>query len=180
MDDIVSQWKILIVDDDLDNQMLAAEYMKYLGATVRTANDGVKGLEVLKDFEPTIILMDLSMPNMDGWTMFGEMQKDEALKRIPVIALTAHAMPQHEEQVKEAGFTGYVTKPFVFSRLLREIKHWLAEPEESDVTGQEGNPPTSGEAIKEAAADAVAPPPPTAQIEAPPVNPNPEAGTKNV
>ena len=81
MDDIVSQWKILIVDDDLDNQMLAAEYMKYLGATVRTANDGVKGLEVLKEFEPTIILLDLSMPNMDGWTMFGEMQKDEALKR---------------------------------------------------------------------------------------------------
>src|SRR5688500_12164602 len=174
MDDIVSQWKILIVDDDLDNQMLAAEYMKYLGATVRTANDGVKGMEVLKDFEPTIILMDLSMPNMDGWTMFGEMQKDEALKRIPVIALTAHAMPQHEEQVKEAGFTGYVTKPFVFSRLLREIKHWLAEPEESDATEQaaqeqaaqeraaqalEGDPPTSGEAVKEAAPDAVAPPP---------------------
>src|SRR5688500_10095694 len=155
MDDIVSQWKILIVDDDLDNQMLAAEYMKYLGATVRTANDGVKGLEVLKDFEPTIILMDLSMPIMDGWTMIGEVRKNEALKNIPVIALTAHAMPEVEGQVKEAVFTCYLINPFVFSRLLREIKQWLAAHDEAE---REHEKPAAEKAAPELAAPELAAP----------------------
>jgi CheY-like chemotaxis protein len=179
-DDIVLQWKVLIVDDDRDNLMLAAEYLTYLGATVHTATDGVSGMEALKEFEPTIILMDLSMPMMDGWAMIGEVRKIEALKNIPVIALTAHAMPEVEGQVKEAGFTGYVTKPFVFSRLLRELKHWVAEREKPAAekarseAERAGDPPGGGEVIEKEA-----PQPPTAEIAAPPVKSHPESGITN-
>ena len=168
-DDIVSQWKILIVDDDLDNQMLAAEYMKYLGATVRTASDGVSGLEILKDFAATIILMDLSMPIMDGWTMVGEVRKLDAFTNTPIIALTAHAMPEVEGQVKAAGFTGYVTKPFVFSRLLREIKHWLAEREMAADSSQTSTQEPTPEPVPVASEK---PAPPAADHQ-------PEGGTSN-
>src|SRR5690349_8829113 len=98
----VSQWRVLIVDDDADNLTLAAEYLKYVGANVRTATDGLEGLAAARDFMPTIILADLSMPNMDGWTMFEKIRADASLAGIPVIALTAHAMPQDRDRVVAA------------------------------------------------------------------------------
>src|SRR5688572_18073487 len=110
----VTQWRVLIVDDDIDNLTLAAEYLKYGGTSVETAQNGEAGLKVAKEFAPTIILLDLSMPVMDGWGMLEGLRKDPALASIPVVALTAHAMPQDRERVVAAGFDGYVTKPFMF------------------------------------------------------------------
>ena len=131
MTDNVSGWKVLIVDDDQDNLSVAADYLQFLGAEVRTGCDGVVGLECLSDFTPTIILLDLSMPNMDGWEMFKQLRADPATTDVPVIALTAHAMPQDKERVIQAGFDGYITKPFILSTLLDEMKYWLGEAAKS-------------------------------------------------
>ncbi len=121
----VSQWRILIVDDDDDNLGVATEYLEFMGATVRTACDGVEGLTALQTFSPSIILLDLSMPNIDGWQMLRQLRADKATATIPVIALTAHAMSDDRDRAIAAGFDGYLTKPFVLTTLLEEIGRWI-------------------------------------------------------
>jgi CheY-like chemotaxis protein len=122
----VSDWKVLIVDDDSDNLGVACEFLEFLGATVHTAGNGEEGLDSLKDFEPTVILLDLSMPVMDGWQMIAKLKENEKLAAFPVIALTAHAMAQDRERVIEAGFDGHITKPFLLTSLIDDIKRCLA------------------------------------------------------
>ncbi len=128
----VSDWKVLIVDDDTDNLGVACEFLEFLGATVRTAGNGEEGLAGLKDFEPTVILLDLSMPVMDGWQMIEKLKKDEKLAAIPVIALTAHAMSHDRERVIQAGFDGHITKPFLLSSLVDDIKRCLTSKGQTD------------------------------------------------
>lgn len=133
----VSQWRVLIVDDDTDNLTLAAEYLKYVGAAVRTAFNGEEGLRAVREFTPTIVLCDLSMPIMDGWEFLKSIRKDAAFASTPVIALTAHAMPQDRQRVVEAGFDGYVTKPFMFTALVEEMKRWLTRHHQGDAASVE-------------------------------------------
>jgi CheY-like chemotaxis protein len=125
-----ANWNVLIVDDDLDNLGVAEEYFEFLGATVRTAHDGEKGMAALEEFTPTVILLDLSMPNMDGFQMLARVKDNPDTESIPVIALTAHAMPSDRERAMASGFDGYITKPFILSTLLSEIKHWLSQAQD--------------------------------------------------
>jgi CheY-like chemotaxis protein len=137
----ISTWKVLIVDDDLDNLGVAAEYLQFIGATVQTAKDGQEGMQALDTFTPTVILLDLSMPNMDGWQMFKKVRDNPETASIPIIALTAHAMPEDRKRAVEAGFDGYITKPFMLDSLVREIKHWFAQAQASrdDPGSREGD-----------------------------------------
>lgn len=146
----VSQWRVLIVDDDIDNLTLAAEYLKYVGASVKTAFNGLDGLAATREFAPTIILCDLSMPVMDGWGMLEGLKKDAALASIPVIALTAHAMPHDRERVVAAGFDGYVTKPFMFRVLVEEMKRWLSrrDSQQSEALVSGENAPLNQESVQ--------------------------------
>ncbi|MBN1121053.1 MAG: response regulator [Anaerolineae bacterium] len=132
MPEQISDWKVLIIDDDTDNLGVACEFLEFLGATVRTARDGEEGLESLKDFEPTVILLDLSMPVMDGWQMIKKLKEDEKQAAIPVIALTAHAMSHDRERVIEAGFDGHIIKPFLLSSLVDDIKRYLTNKGQAD------------------------------------------------
>lgn len=120
-------WTILIVDDDADNLGVVAEYLQFLGAAVHTAQDGVEGLAELERCDPTVILLDLSMPNMDGWQMFREVRGDPRWAAVPIIALTAHAMAQDRDRVMDEGFDGYITKPFMLTSLLADLKEWVAK-----------------------------------------------------
>lgn len=128
----VAKWKVLIVDDDVNNLDVATEFLEYLGATVRIAHDGQAGMEVLKDFTPTVILADLSMPHMDGWQLLIELRGKPETAAIPVIALTAHAMSADRDRVAAAGFDGYITKPFLLNGLVADVKRFL------DKAGQPG------------------------------------------
>lgn len=134
-------WKILLVDDDEDNLGVAEAYLMFLGADVHTAVDGLQGLAALADFHPTFILLDLAMPVMDGWQMFEKLKDDPETASIPVIALTAYAMPQDKQRAKAAGFDGYITKPFVLNTLFEDIKRCLASvkdhraPDEAAING---------------------------------------------
>ena len=118
----VTTWHILVVDDEQDNLEVVAETLEFKGATVRTAINGEEALSVLDDFQANLILTDLSMPVMDGWKMRYQIKTREALRHIPVLALSAHAIAGDQERALEAGFDGYLTKPVNIHTLLDDIK----------------------------------------------------------
>ena len=118
----VSEWRVLIVDDVFDNISIAEAVLDFNGAEVKHAVNGVIGLEMVETYKPNLILLDLSMPEMNGWEMHEKLRESSATDSIPVIALTAHAMQGDEEKVMQAGFDGYIAKPFSVTTLVADIK----------------------------------------------------------
>jgi two-component system cell cycle response regulator DivK len=125
-DQEISDWVVLIVDDELDNLDIPKQLFEHHKAEVYTALDGTEGLVVLEKVTPTFILLDLSMPKMDGWKMLKHIRGNPRWSDIIVIALTAHAMTGDEERALAAGFDGYIAKPFYFESFLDSIKDCLA------------------------------------------------------
>lgn len=125
----IKQWIVLIVDDKHDNVEVAAKVLSFNGAEVYTAMNGEEGLNVLQTIRPTFILLDLSMPIMTGWEMLKRVRENPETAYIPVIALTAHAMDGDAERVREAGFDGYIAKPFSIVTFLAEIRDVIAKIE---------------------------------------------------
>jgi two-component system cell cycle response regulator DivK len=118
----ITSWRMLIVDDEPDNLRLASEFLAYSGATVETTESGAKLLELVDVFKPNVIVLDLSMPVIDGWEIQQQLRARPELNHIPIIALTAMAMPEDAARAKAAGFDGYITKPFRVSSLLRDLR----------------------------------------------------------
>ena len=116
-------WIVLLVDDDYDNLAVAEQFLEFNGAEVHTAKNGYEGLKILETVVPTFILLDLSMPDMDGWTMLGRIKANPSLVDIPVIALTAHAMTGDQDRVLAAGFDGYISKPFSVMTFIDDLKN---------------------------------------------------------
>lgn len=125
--DKVETWTILVVDDDEDNRLIAVDTFETFGATVHTSENGETGLELVASIKPTFILLDLSMPVMDGWTMLKKLRENEETAHLPVIALTAHAMTGDQERAAEAGFDGYITKPFDIMSVVDDVKKTLKQ-----------------------------------------------------
>jgi CheY-like chemotaxis protein len=122
----VSSWRVLIVDDEPDNLTLASEFLTFSGATVAITEHGARSLEMVDEFGPTMILLDLAMPGIDGWEVQRRLRARPELDHIPIIALTALAMPEDAERVRMAGFDGYITKPFRVALLLRDLETCVA------------------------------------------------------
>tara|TARA_B100001989_G_scaffold96950_1_gene67650 strand:- start:538 stop:903 length:366 start_codon:yes stop_codon:yes gene_type:complete len=117
--------KILIVEDnELNRDMLSRRLMRK-GFEVVMAEDGQKGVDMSISENPDLILMDLSLPIMDGWEATSTIKNAEETKEIPIIVLTAHAMAGDREKALEAGADEYDTKPIEFKRLLGKIKDFL-------------------------------------------------------
>jgi two-component system, cell cycle response regulator DivK len=117
--------KILIVEDvefnrDLLVQLLDEEY------EIVTAADGAAGVELAGRERPDLILMDLSLPVMDGWEATRRLKAEEITRAIPIIALTAHAMRGDEERARACGCDDYLTKPIDEDRLFEKLAHHLA------------------------------------------------------
>lgn len=121
-----NDWTVLIVDDEPDNLGVAQKVLSYGGADVHIARNGIEGLRVLQSLKPTFILLDLSMPEMDGWEMFERTRSNEKFSDVPIIALTAHAMAGDKERIAEAGFDGYIPKPFRINSLMEDIRSAIA------------------------------------------------------
>lgn len=117
----ISHWTVLAVDDEPDSLEVVMEVLEFYGATVHTASDGLRALEMLVTVQPDLILTDLSMPNLDGWGLLAAVRRDPKLAGIPIVALTAHAMAGDEERAMAAGFTSYITKPISPLSLIEEI-----------------------------------------------------------
>src|SRR5512143_2615279 len=88
-----STWRVLIVDDEPDNLTLAADLLGFYGAQVAQARSGQQALEVAATFEPNFILLDLAMPDLDGWELHRRLRAMPDYERVPIVALTALAMP---------------------------------------------------------------------------------------
>ena len=118
--------KILYVEDNEDNIFMLKNRLTRAGHTVVIANDGAQGVAMASSERPDMILMDLSLPVLDGWQATRQIKTAPDTKHIPVIALTANAMAGDREKALAAGCDDYDTKPVELSRLLAKIKS-LAE-----------------------------------------------------
>lgn len=113
--------KILLVEDNEDNRDMLSRRLERKGFTVTLAVDGQDGVDKARSEIPDIILMDMSLPVMDGWEATKVLKDDPDTAQIPVIALTAHAMSSDREKAIEAGCNDYDTKPVDLQRLLNKI-----------------------------------------------------------
>jgi len=116
---------ILIADDHEDNRELLQLLLLGAGYNVKEARDGSECLTLAKRDQPDLIVMDLSMPVMDGWGLFRELKNDDATRAIPCMVVTAHA-ELDRMQALETGFNAYVSKPFSSDHLLKTIATLLA------------------------------------------------------
>src|ERR1041384_565454 len=110
--------KILLVEDNEMNSDMLSRRLERKGHEVLLAVDGAEGLQKARAQLPDIILMDMSLPVMDGWEATRQLKADDTTRRIPVIALTAHAMASDEQKAREAGADDFDTKPIELPRLL--------------------------------------------------------------
>jgi CheY-like chemotaxis protein len=113
--------KILLVEDNEMNRDMLSRRLTKKGHEVAIAVDGKQGVEMASSETPEIILLDMSLPVMDGWEAARTLKADDTTKAIPIIALTAHAMAGDRERCLEAGCEDYDTKPVEFKRLLGKI-----------------------------------------------------------
>jgi CheY-like chemotaxis protein len=113
--------KILLVEDNEMNRDMLSRRLTKKGHEVAIAVDGKQGVEMASSETPEIILLDMSLPVMDGWEAARALKADDTTKAIPIIALTAHAMAGDRERCLEAGCEDYDTKPVEFKRLLGKI-----------------------------------------------------------
>ena len=114
--------KVLLVEDNEMNRDMLSRRLERKGFEVVFAQDGSVAVELAGSEQPALILMDMSLPVMDGWEATRRIKADPATKGIPVIALTAHAMAGDKERAMEAGCEDYDTKPVDFPRLLGKIE----------------------------------------------------------
>jgi two-component system, cell cycle response regulator DivK len=117
--------KILIVEDNELNLDMLVRRLVRKGYEVVSAVDGEQGLAMATTEHPDLILMDMSLPGMDGWEATRQIKADPAIQSIPVIALTAHAMVGDREKALRAGCDDYDTKPVEFQRLLEKMENLL-------------------------------------------------------
>jgi CheY-like chemotaxis protein len=119
--------KILYVEDNDDNVYMLKSRLERRGYTVCVATDGEQGMEMARSEAPALIIMDLSLPTVDGWEATRRLKSDEETRGIPIVALSAHAMVGDRESALEAGCDDYDTKPVEFQRLLEKIEALLPE-----------------------------------------------------
>ena len=118
--------RILVVEDNDMNRDMLSRRLSRKGFDVINAVDGQQGISLAIDEKPDLILMDMSLPVMDGWEAAGHLKANPDTQAIPIIALTAHAMAGDKEKALEAGCDDYDTKPIDFKRLLQKIESYLA------------------------------------------------------
>jgi two-component system cell cycle response regulator DivK len=117
--------KILLVEDNEMNRDMLSRRLADRGYLVVLAMDGQSGVDMTKSLSPDLILMDMSLPVLDGWEATRRLKADAVTKSIPVIALTAHAMSSDREKALEAGCDDYDTKPVEMPRLMEKIEALL-------------------------------------------------------
>jgi CheY-like chemotaxis protein len=118
--------RLLLVEDNEMNRDMLSRRLERRGYQVLIAVDGQQGLDLAAAEKPELVLLDMSLPVVDGWEVARRLKADPALKNIPVIALTAHAMSGDRERALESGCDDYDTKPVELPRLLQKIEALLA------------------------------------------------------
>ena len=123
--------KILLVEDNEMNRDMLSRRLIRRGFDVVTAVDGAQGVDMAVSESPDLILLDMSLPVMNGWDVAQKLKADSSTSSIPTIALTAHAMGGDRERALEAGCDEYETKPVEFKRLLEKMNKFLGGADEN-------------------------------------------------
>ncbi len=112
---------VLLVEDNEDNRIIYATALRFAGYHVLEAVTGTEGVRKARENLPDMILMDISVPELDGWEATSILKADPATKHIPIIAVTAHALPGDQDRSREVGCDGYLAKPIPPAMLLAEV-----------------------------------------------------------
>lgn len=129
----MSKGRILVVEDNMDNYELVRFILERAGYDVFLAMNGRDGVSAARLQKPDLILMDLGMPEMDGWAAAEMLKSEKSTKRIPVYALSAYTLPAERKRALDAGCDGYVTKPIHMEGFLDVIEHALGARKEKKV-----------------------------------------------
>jgi two-component system, cell cycle response regulator DivK len=121
--------KILVADDDFDNRTIIREALEAAGYAVRTAVDGEDALQQVANESPEVLLLDLSMPKINGWEVAKRLRQDGRNEKMPIIAFTAHALAGEELKAKAAGCDDYVAKPCLPKEVIQKVVQWLERME---------------------------------------------------
>ena len=130
--------KILIVEDNEDSRELVAKVLRNKGYMIAEAVDGEEAIEKVVSERPDLVLLDISIPKLDGYEVAKRLKSREDVKDIPIVAVTAHAMKGDRERIIAAGFEGYISKPVNVRELPEQVKSYLRGKWESVIGGQEG------------------------------------------
>jgi two-component system, cell cycle response regulator DivK len=122
---------VLLVDDYPDNRDIYVQFLTYSGLRVEEAENGHQALDKAFALRPDVIVMDLSLPGLDGWEATRRLKAGAETREIPIIALTAFAMASDERMAREAGCDDFDTKPVDLPRLLEKVERWLSRPQSS-------------------------------------------------
>jgi len=121
----MSKGRVLIVEDNMDTYQLVRFILEKNGYETFLAMNGRDGVNATNKQKPDLIIMDLSMPEMDGWTATKIIKSEGKTSAIPLIALTAHALPGDRQRAMDAGCDEYITKPIDLEDFLEVINHWI-------------------------------------------------------
>jgi two-component system cell cycle response regulator DivK len=122
---------ILIVEDNDKNLKLVRDVLRYKGYTTLEATTAAEGLRLAREQQPALILMDILLPDFDGIMALGRLRADEATRDIPVIALSASAMPDDQEKIVSSGFNAYLTKPIQVKEFIVVVERFAGKAEKA-------------------------------------------------
>ena len=118
---------ILIVEDNENNMMLVRDVLELKGYSVLAATTGGEGVRLALDNKPDLILMDIHLPDIDGVTALKQIRADDAAKAIPMLAVSASAMPEERRKILASGFDDYITKPLNMKSFVETIEKFIAK-----------------------------------------------------
>lgn len=121
----MSKGRILIVEDNMDTYELVHFILEKNGFETFLAVNGRDGVMAAQKQRPDLIIMDMSMPEMDGWTATSLIKRDQKISAIPLIALTAHALPGDRQRALDAGCDEYIIKPMDLGDLVETVEYWV-------------------------------------------------------
>jgi two-component system, cell cycle response regulator DivK len=118
---------VLVVDDFEDNRAMYAEYLAHSGYRVEQAANGEEAVEITRRLKPDVVVMDLSLPIMDGWEATRRLKAEAGTRHIPVIALTGHALAGHSRGAREAGCDAFLAKPCLPEKLVAKVEELMRD-----------------------------------------------------
>jgi two-component system, cell cycle response regulator DivK len=123
---MMSKGTILLIEDNIDNLDLVRFLLEDADYTVAAATDGKTGLKMAFEQRPCLVLLDLSIPEINGWSLAEMFKSNNRIRHIPLIALTAHALPGDRKRALDAGCDGYISKPLDIANFVPMIEEYLA------------------------------------------------------
>lgn len=119
------QKTVLLVEDNDDNRTVFATILRHYGYEVIEAEDGESGVELARTRQPDLVLMDISIPVLDGWEATRVLKRDTATSEIPVVAVTAHALSEDRARARAIGFDGFLAKPVQPRLVVEEVRRFI-------------------------------------------------------